>query len=208
MSRSEQEEAELRRLLGDLAVGPKFRVAIRRFTPEWCSGYLGTIEVYDREDVGLDSIRDEFGGGKLGLKFMGQGGCYLAHKTIKICGEPLEDGLPIPHDRVRGNPAQSRPVRDDEARDEIAVLRKQLAALEDRVEDLEGQAKRHERRQHEAEELARKALALAEEGEEETPQEHLDRTLAELREKRAERASQGRLMILGLAIAAVLLQNG
>lgn len=151
MARDTEDDRELARILAGLGGEPVCRIAVHRYEPEWCAGYLGTIDVHPGDGLLMDTIRDEFGGGRLGLKVMGKGGRYLAHKMVRICAEIHEVGRTAA--RVHENLSRDRAAVA--ARDEIAALRDQVAALARRVDNLEKQAKRHEKRQHEAEELAR-----------------------------------------------------
>jgi hypothetical protein len=207
MQGDEYDEAELARFLAELGGEFVCRIAVHRYEPEGAAGYLGTIEVVRDGEPLLNTIRDEFGGGRLGIKFMGRGGHYLTHRTVQICAPIYKVGHRA---RARDNPSpvvSSPPpaAADDDARDEIASLRDEVAALAARVEDLEDQAEEHEKRQHEAEELARKAIALAEEGGEETPQERWDRFVAESREKREEKSRNNMMMLAAMAAVVVLL---
>ena len=163
MVRDEHTEAELARLLAEFGGEPVCRIAVRRYSPEWCAGYVTTIEVHEHDPVSLETIRDEVGGGRLGLKFMGKGGRYIAHRAVRICAEIHEVG----HLAARSlpNPSREKPTIDDDSHDEIASLRDEVAALERRVDDLEDQVEAWEDRQRQAEALVQRALKIAESGE-------------------------------------------
>ena len=109
---------------------PKFKLAVRRVEPKWCAKHLGTIHIFEGEDLSFEAIRERFGGGKFYIKIKGKDGRYLGHRTITICGEPLEDWRPI-HRKTKSVtscplPFSSIDNEKDKENSEIDPLRKLL----------------------------------------------------------------------------------
>jgi hypothetical protein len=153
-------DGEMEAFLGDIGCAPRYKISITRVEPKWCAGHLGTIDVECREDISLDGIRDEFGGGLFYFKIRDGHGTYLGHRHARIDGRPLLHGRPIPPSQI----AAAETPRENPASDD-ASLRKRLEELSERVDDLEGQVEAWEDRQRQAEALVQRALKIAESGE-------------------------------------------
>jgi hypothetical protein len=152
-------DPELLRLMGELAVAPKVKIAVRRAQPKWCARYLGTIDVEVFGDFSLDTIREAFGGGTFYFKFKDPHGRYLAHRTARISGVPLENGLPIPRSEIVAV-ANDPPDADDESPPcECADLRREIAALTARIGRMGERQAEIEIRQRRAEQLAQEVIA-------------------------------------------------
>ena len=136
MSENMQRDDEIVRAFPGFGYRPMFKVAIRRVEPKWCAGYQGTIDVDDQEDISFESIRDEFGGGRFYLKIQDSYGRYLAHRSMKICGEPRVNGCRIYKEQKIDNPKKLLSQPDNKSTEDIAALRGQIAALTAQVEKL------------------------------------------------------------------------
>ena len=80
---------------------PIFKVTVRRTEPENYAGYLDTIDVHDPEDISLNTLIESYGGGKYSLRIKDPRGRYIAHRTLQICGPPLQKGRPSRSRRLR-----------------------------------------------------------------------------------------------------------
>jgi hypothetical protein len=75
--------AELRGMgAGD---GYRYRVNKISSKPGEAAGYCAT---YDAGDLSLDTIREQFGGGKYRIRVVDQGGKYIGNATVEIVGLP------------------------------------------------------------------------------------------------------------------------
>ena len=73
---------------------PIFKVTIRRTEPEDYAGYLDTIDVHGPDDVSIGTLIELYGGGKYSLRIKDARGRYIGHRTVQICGPPLQRGKP------------------------------------------------------------------------------------------------------------------
>lgn len=127
-------DEQMETLLGEIGYAPRYKVSVNRVEPKWCAGHLGTIDVECREDISLDEIRDEFGGGMFYFKIKDGHGAYLGHRHARIDGRPMLNGRPIHPSEI----AAAETPRENPAC-ECAELRKRLEELSERVDELEDQ---------------------------------------------------------------------
>lgn len=89
------EKQELDTILGQLPSG--YLILVHREEPQWCKGYLGKLYC-DNENLDLDSIRDNFGGKVLSLRFVNAQGKMRGTKRVTFPDPPRRDGRVILED--------------------------------------------------------------------------------------------------------------
>jgi hypothetical protein len=89
------EKQELDTILGQLPSG--YLILVHREEPQWCKGYLGKLYC-DNENLDLDSIRDNFGGKVLSLRFVNAQGKMRGTKRVTFPDPPRRDGRIITED--------------------------------------------------------------------------------------------------------------
>ena len=122
-------------MLGDLSeylVGmeePVFKVTIRRTEPENYAGYLDTIDVHEPEDISLNTLIGLYGGGRYSLRIKDARGRYIGHRTVQICGPPLQ----------RGRSSRGKTLQENEKvslQKEIMHLKAEQKQLREKVDSL------------------------------------------------------------------------
>jgi hypothetical protein len=95
------EKQELDTILGQLPSG--YLILVHREEPQWCKGYLGKLYC-DNENLDLDSIRDNFGGKVLSLRFVNAQGKMRGTKRVTFPDPPRRDGRVILEDEYSRRP--------------------------------------------------------------------------------------------------------
>jgi hypothetical protein len=111
---------------------PVFKVTIRRTEPEDYAGYLDTIDVHEPEDISLNTLIELYGGGRYSLRIKDAQGRYVGHRTIQICGRPLQRGRSSRREKLQE-------IESVTLRKEVAFLRAEQKQLRERVDALSAQ---------------------------------------------------------------------
>jgi len=91
----EDKQSAIDRILRNFGPKPLLIITVRRVEPKWCAKYLGTVYVQPGDFNIYEIIRSRYGGHRFRLQIKDSNGRYLAHRTISICAEPLDNGIPI-----------------------------------------------------------------------------------------------------------------
>ena len=70
-------------------------IAIERLEPTWARGHLTTYRLEAGEQIDLDRIKAEFGGGRYRFRPQVNGRWVRGSEIVAIAGQPLESGLPL-----------------------------------------------------------------------------------------------------------------
>jgi hypothetical protein len=198
--------------LGELGWPPLYKAAIFRSEPESGAGYLGTVDVYDREDLSFEALRAEFGGGTLRIKIKDSNGRYLAHRTTKICAPIVKVGH-LARAAAKPNPALSRatapinPAYLGADSPELAELIERFGRLADQVDKLTAALDAYDHQQQSAEQMVRDTLAHADEQDRVPLKARLDELLADLRKLRRE-VDQGRRLLENVVAVGMMVVIG
>jgi hypothetical protein len=118
--------------LADRLIGipePIFKVTVHRTEPEKYAGYLDTIDVFGPNDASPGALIELFGGGKYTLRIKDAKGRYVGHRTITICGEPLQKGRPSRGKRLNDRETANLKAKIDQLKAAQKRLNKKFDAL-------------------------------------------------------------------------------
>lgn len=86
-------DIDVEQMLAELRGG--MRLSVHRDSPSWCKGHLATLYVDDDEPISLEYLKDEFGGKRLLLKILDDGGKIRARRIVEFPEPPRKEGVEL-----------------------------------------------------------------------------------------------------------------
>lgn len=94
-----QEDTNIRSTFEEMIAGAPagYQVSIARLRPNWCKGWLETLDIEDGQTdlVDLDYIKESWGGQTFVIRLLNPRGHYMASKNIHISSAPKDNGMLI-----------------------------------------------------------------------------------------------------------------